>query len=130
MVGEAHRLRRLQVGEARHGGGHMLPRPCHQHPLECAQPLIGAHAGALDPQAEVGGHLVVARTGGVQPAAGLAYQFGEARLDVEMDVLERRREGEAALLDLARDPFQAREDGVAIGRGDDAAGGEHARVRP
>ena len=52
--------------------------------------------GAAQPQPHVGGHLVVARTPGVQPLAGVADQRRQPLLDVEMDVLEVDRPRERA----------------------------------
>ena len=48
------------------------------------------------PQPHVGRDLVVARAAGVQALAGIADQRGQARLDVEVHVLEVERPGERA----------------------------------
>ena len=47
---------------------------------------------------------------------GLADQLGQARLDVEVDVLELGRERELAGLDLAADLLEPAQDRVALGR--------------
>ena len=61
-------------------------------------------------------------------AAGLADQIGQARLDVHVDVLERRLKGESAALDLPEDLIQALEDGIAVLAGDDALAREHGAM--
>ena len=55
------------------------------------------------PEPEIQRDLVVAAARGMQAAAGLADPFGEPRLDVHVDVLERRVEHEAPGLDLLCD---------------------------
>ena len=54
----------------------------------------------LRPQAQVRRHLVVARPPGVELAADGADPAGEQRLEVEVDVLERRVPGDRAGLDV------------------------------
>ena len=103
MMAERHRLRGLQMGEARHRiggvrGGAIGQRAHHVGDLR-RQPVDRiAH-----PEAEIGRHLVVAAARGVQAPAGLADALGQARLDVHVDVFQRRVEREAAGLDLLRD---------------------------
>ena len=55
------------------------------------------------PQPHVGRHLVVARAAGVQPLAGVADALRQARLDVEVHVLELELPLERAGLDLGGD---------------------------
>jgi hypothetical protein len=43
---------------------------------------------AAQPQAHVGGDLVVAAAAGVQALAGVAHQLGQARLDVQVHVFQ------------------------------------------
>ena len=93
-------LRGLQMGEAGH------------HPIGTRLGLgeEGAHQGgeALDrgvalvahPEAEIDGHLIVARARGVQAACGGADQVFQAGFDVHVDVFERGREGEIPGLNL------------------------------
>ena len=57
---------------------------------------------AAQPQPHVGGHLVVADAAGVQALAGVADQLRQARLDVEVHVLQLELPLEAAGLDLVR----------------------------
>jgi hypothetical protein len=81
------------------------------------------------PQAQIGGHLVVARARGMQALAGLSYERGEPTLDVEVHVLGLERPLEAAAVDLAADARKAALDGRKIAPGEDAAGGKHASMR-
>ena len=62
---------------------------------------------SAQPQPDVGRDLVVARAPGVQPLSRLADQIGEALFDVEMNVLQIDRPGEAGGLDLALDLLHA-----------------------
>ena len=102
VVAEGHRLGDLQVGEARHHGVRVSARPARRVSLCSAR---SAATMAIDlaaqPQAQVGGHLVVARAAGVQPLAGVADEIGQPLLDVEVHVLELEFPRELASFDLA-----------------------------
>ena len=78
---------------------------------------------------DVGGHLVVARARGVQPAADRPGELGEPPLDGHVDVLVVGREREAALAQLGLDRVQAGQQRVAVLVRDDPLRGQHARVR-
>ena len=100
MMPERHRLRGLQMGEARHHGGGMLQRPLHQRVLERGQRRVGLVDGVADIEPEIGRHLVVARARGVQPSRGGADQLAQPALDIHVNVLERALEIERSLADL------------------------------
>ncbi len=55
---------------------------------------------ATQPQAHVGGHLVVAAAAGVQALARVAHQLGQARFDVQVHVFQVQLPLERAGLDL------------------------------
>ncbi len=129
-MGEGHRLGHLHVGEARQNGVGVLFGLGVKRPLQFLKPAFCALDGAAHPQAEVGHHLVVARARGVQPSGGGADQFGQPRLDVEMDVLQLALEDEFARRDLLFDRVQTGQDLLAVILGDDAFGGQHAAMRP
>jgi hypothetical protein len=79
----------------------------------CCRRVISASDGIdliAQVQAHIGGDLVVARAAGVQFLAGDADALGQARLDVHVHVLELDAPLEAALLDLAADLAEARDD--------------------
>ena len=74
------------------------------------QGLLQVHQQAGDqvdlvaqPQAHVGGDLVVAAAAGVQALAGIAHQLREARLDVQVHVLQIQLPVEPAGFDVLRD---------------------------
>ena len=76
MVRKAHRLRHLHMGVAGQDGvdvtfGHVDERGLHLH-QRCVQRVDLA----AQPQAHVGGHLVIAAAPGVQALAGVAHQLG------------------------------------------------------
>ena len=74
-----------------------LRRQCCLQGVQCRIQVVERVA---DIKAEIGGHLIVARAAGMQAAGGGADQLGKPRLDIHVDVLERRGKGEAACLDL------------------------------
>ena len=100
MMPERHRLRGLQMREAWHHRAGMFQRPLHQRALERGQRRIGLVDGVADIQPEIGSHLIVARTRGVQPARGRPDQLAEPALDIHVNVLERALELERSLADL------------------------------
>ena len=102
-MAEGHRLRALQVGEARHDAVGMLERARGQRLLQFADLADKLIHRVADPEPEIHRDLVVARARGVQPPGNGTDVGGEPRLDVHVDVLERALEGEAAALDFATD---------------------------
>ncbi len=115
MVAEGDGLRGLQVGEAGHRVGGVFGGAGGEG-AHARRPGVEAVDGVAHPQAEIGGDLVVAAARGVQAPAGLADAFGQARLDVHVDVFERLVEGEAARFDLGGDAGEAGFDGGLVGR--------------
>ena len=81
-----------------------------------------------DEHRDVGRHLVVARAGGVELAARVADQLGQAALDRHVDVLVVLVDLEAVLVELGADFVQPPLDLLEILGADDLAAGEHARV--
>jgi hypothetical protein len=107
VVAEGHRLGRLQVGEAGHDGIGVGFRLVQQGDAGGADQRLQAVDGVAQPQAHVGGHLVVAGTAGVQALSGVADFPGQGPLDVEVDVLVVQVPGEAAGLEVGQDFPQA-----------------------
>ena len=130
MVAERHWLGGLQMGEARHQVACVLFRPVQQGALQSLQLGHGAVAGVAHPQAEVRRHLIVAAARRVQAPRRLANQFRQARLDVHVNVFIGVAEGEGAVPDLALDDVQTAQDGLGVGRLDDALLGQHATMGP
>ena len=128
MVAEGHRLGALEMGETGHDGAGMAFRGVDQGGLEFLDLGVESIERVAHPELEVGHHLVVARARGVELATGLADQIGQARLDVHVDVLERRLKGESAALDLPEDLIQALEDGIAVLAGDDPLARQHGAM--
>ncbi len=124
-MAEGHRLRRLEMREARHDGGGVLFRADEEGLDQALQRRGDAKTLVLDPEPEIDRHLVVARAGRVQPAGRRADQFGKTRFDIHVDVFQARREFELAVFDLFQNRVQAVSDLFLIGRGDNALCGEH-----
>jgi serine protease Do len=118
----------VQEGEA--GQDHLDIARC-----DVKQGLLQVHQQTTDqvdltaqPQAHIGGHLVVAAAAGVQALAGIAHQLGQARLDVQVNVFQVQLPVEGAGLDLGADLGHATLDGGQVIRPDDALGGQHVGV--
>ena len=97
---EGDRLRRLQMGEARHHRRGMRQRLLRQRLLITGERRVDRVDGGADPEPEIGCHLVVARTCGVKPAGRRPDQLGQPALDIHVDVFELALEHELAALDL------------------------------
>ena len=80
------------------------------------------------PQADVGGDLVVAAAPGVQFFTGDADAVGQACFDVHVHVFEVDAPVELAGLDFALNGLQAIDDAVALGIGQHADLGQHGGV--
>ncbi len=125
MVAEGHGLGDLQVGESRHHGVRMALGLCDEFTLQRAQCGDDAIDLAAQPQAQVGGHLVVARAASVQPLAGVADEIGQPLLDVEVHILELEFPRELASFDIRPDLRQATLDRCEIILGDDLRARQH-----
>ena len=128
MVAERHRLRRLQMGHAGDRVGRVLVGAVGQRPHQVAQLRQRAVDGVAHPEPEIGGDLVVAAARGVQPAAGVADARDQARLDVHMDVLQRRIEVEPPLFDVGADRRQSVANAALVIGGEDAHLRQHGGV--
>ena len=100
VMAEGHRLRRLQVGKARHHGRGVRQRLLRECLLIAHERIVERADGGPDPETEIGRHLVVARARGMQPPGRRPDQLGKPAFHVHMDVLQRAAEGEGAGLDF------------------------------
>ena len=78
MMAERDRLRRLQMGEARHHRGGMRKRLLGERALIIGERLVDAVDGVAHPELEIGRDLIVARTRGMQPPGRRPDQFRQA----------------------------------------------------
>jgi hypothetical protein len=129
VVAEAHGLGDLQVGEARHHDVHVLLRQPEQRLLQHGEQVRDQVDLAAQPQAHVGGDLVIPAAAGVQPLAGVPHHLREARFDVQVHVLEIELPLEGAGLDLGQDLRHAAADVRQVAGGDHALALEHRGVR-
>jgi len=129
VVAKAHRLGHLQVGEARQDHVHVFLGYVQQRLLQVYQQFADQVDLAAQPQAHVGGDLVVAAAAGVQAFAGVAHQLGQSGLDVEVHVFQVQLPFEAAGFDLVGDLRHAALDGGVVVGTDDALGSQHLGVR-
>ena len=128
VMPEGHRLGRLQVGEARHDGVGFALGLLQQALLQAGDFAQDQVDFVTQPQANVGGDLVVAAAPGVQFLAGHADAIGQARLDVHVHVFEVHAPVELAGLDFLLDGAQAVDDGVALRVSEHADLGQHGGV--
>ena len=109
----------LQMGIAGHDGGQMGLGLFHQHLFQTDHILNNLGDLLLHVQPEVGGHLVVAGPGGVQPLARLADA---------LDVLVVQGELHPAALNVRQDGRQALHDFLRLVLFNDARIPQHGRV--
>ena len=128
MMAEGDRLRRLQMGEARHDHTGALERAGRERPLQLSDLDEDRVDRVAHPEAEIDGDLIVARARGVQPSGRRPDDFGEAAFDVHMDVFERALERKRPRLDFAFDLRESLGDRLGVGGFDNALGGEHGDV--
>ena len=125
MVAERDRLGDLQVGEARHDGVGVLERNGGERVAQLVQQFDFEVDLVPHPEADVGGDLIVARAAGVQALAGIADQFGQAALDVQVHVFEIKQPFEAAGLDFSQNTCHAATNGFKVGIADQFDGVQH-----
>lgn len=114
VVAEGDGLRGLQVREAGHDGSGIGFRSFKQGFAKAHQFCVETIDCPAQPEADIGGDLVVSGAAGVQLLAGIPNKLREPRLDVHVDVFARDRPGKFVAFDFARDHFQAAEDRVAL----------------
>ena len=125
MMAEGDGLGHLQMGEARHDGRCMFFGLHRQCQLQVAQLAVEMVADIADIEAEIGRHLVVARTRGVETPGCGADQVLEPLLDIHMDVFQRARKSEGAAVDFGLNLLEAALYVSRVGLRDDALFGEH-----
>ena len=76
------------MGEAGHDAGGVFPRAGDKRNLQRPQRGVGAVTGIAHPQAEVGGHLIVAAARGVEPPRGRTDQFRQPAFGGHVDVFQ------------------------------------------
>ncbi len=103
MVAEGHRLGDLEMGEAGHHRIGFGFGTVEQRLLQVAHHRVDPVDRSAHPQPQIGRDLVVARARGVQASRGRPDQFGEPRLDIDVNVLIRIAEGKAAVFDFCPD---------------------------
>ena len=128
LMGGKDRLRPAEMGVAGDNQVGLALGKAEEGALERGEAGIDPVDRPAAIEAQIGGHLIVAAAGRVEPAAGVAQPRRQGRLDMEVDVLLRDRVGEGAGVDLRPDLFEPRPDRLCLRRRDDPAGREHRRV--
>ena len=117
---EKNRLSALQVRVARHRRVEHLGGAVDQRRLDLGEAPADAYDRVLQVQALVDRDLVVARAAGVELARDGADLLLEPALDVRVDVLELRAEGEGPRLQLLPHLSEPAHDLGALGRRQEA----------
>ncbi|MDF9904080.1 UNVERIFIED_ORG: hypothetical protein OKW15_002036 [Pseudomonas reinekei] len=128
VVPEGHWLGSLQVGEARHDAGGFALGLLQQAFLQASDFGQDQVDFVTQPQADIGGDLIVTAAAGMQFFTGHADAVGQPRLDVHVDVFKVDAPVELAGLDFTLDGLQAIDDAVALGIGQHADLGQHGGV--
>ena len=127
-MAEGHRLRDLQVGEARHHGRGVRFGEIDQRAAQAHEELRDLVDLGAEPEPDVGRDLIVPRARGVQPFTGVAHESGEPPLDVEVHVLRLDRPLEAPGADLVANRGEPPLDLGQVASAEDAAAAEHPSV--
>ncbi len=115
----------LQVGEAGQDHLDVLLSHIDQRHLQLFEQVADQINLAAQPQAHVGGDLVIAAAACVQALARIAHQLGQAGFDVQVHVFQVELPFKGTGLDLGRYLRHAALDGGVVGGRDDALRGEH-----
>ena len=87
-MAKAHRLGHLQMGKTGQDHVHVLLCHIHQRPLQVVQQGADQVNLATQPQAYIGGYLVVSAAARVQSLACIAHQGRQGGFDVEVHILQ------------------------------------------
>ena len=128
MVGQSHRLGSLQMGVAGKHGVQVLASAGDEDALQREESTLDRVAHVSKVEGQVGGHLVVATAPGVEPPCHASHSLLEPRLDVHVNVFQRRIEAEFSRLDLRRQRLQALDQGLDICLRQQPDAPEHPRV--
>ena len=120
MMAEGDRLRRLQMGEARHDNCRAFERAGGERPLQPSDLDEDRVDRVAHPEAEIDRDLVVARARGVEAPGRRADDLGEAAFHVHMDVFERALKRKRPRLDFAFHLRKTVQDRLGVGGFDDA----------
>ncbi len=107
VVSCQHRLRALQMRVSGENRTQIAGTETDKSPLQGQEFFIDLVDSPAAPKPQVGRNLVIARTGGMEFAAGVADALNQCPLDVHVDVFELRRVGKLACFDIGFDRQQA-----------------------
>ena len=120
VVSDADGLGDLQMGETGHDGFGVLFRQIDQGRLKAPNQVLNDGNLVAQPQADVGGDLVVAAASGVQAFAGVADFVGQAAFNVHVDVFQIQRPFAFAGFDFCQNLGHTLSDGIQVGCGQHA----------
>ena len=110
MVGKQHRLRRLDVGRARQDRFPVAIGQPDQRPFHLEDGFVEPVDRAPQPQAQVRRDLIVARAPGVEPPGERPDACLQCRLEVHVDVFQRRIPADRTGLDVGPQRVKARDE--------------------
>jgi hypothetical protein len=126
VVAEQDGLGRLGVGRAGQDGGALPLGQADEGSLEAEQARIETVDRTAGPEAKIRRDLVVPRAAGVELAGDRADPLGERSLEVQVDVLEPGIPAQLARLHVAPEIGEPRDEGVDLGRAQDAGAAQAA----
>jgi integrase len=130
VVSQGDGLGHLQVGKTGHDAVGLLQGVFCQAFLQADQFFQYPVNPAAQPQADIRGHLVVARAAGVQFFAGRADACCQGGLDVHMHIFEANGPGKVAGLNVCLNAVQAGEDTVPLTVAQHTLTAQHAGMGP
>ncbi len=124
-----HRLGGLQMGKTRHDGVSFALGQVQQTFLQARQLFGNSVDFIAQIQANIGGHLIIARASGVQLFTRDADAASQFRLDVHVHVFKAHRPGKVARDYLGANGFKAINNLLAFCVGQHADFRQHGGVR-
>ena len=128
-MSEQHGLRALQVRVARQDRVAGCIGARHEDLLQRVGAARDLPTFAAEPEAEIGGNLVVAAASGVELGASRSRELGHPSFHCGVDVLIRRGELEAAVTQLPIHRIESAEDRCDLRVAQQPDASEHAHVR-
>ena len=129
MMAESDRLRRLQMGKARHDGFGMGLGLVQQNAHQAMNLRAHMVERVAHIKPEIGGHLVIARARRMQPPRRRADKLAQPRLNIHMNIFQRPRKGECAVFNLCFDLAQPIGNRLTVCGGNNPLFDKHLRMR-
>ena len=128
MVAESNRLCDLQMGKTGHHRIRFFLRQIDNATAQTRKFRKQRINPAPHIKADIGGHLIIARTPGMQTLARITDQIGQTLFDIHMHILKRDRPRKTALPDFRKHFAKPLFNQSIIGFAQHPRTGQHLRV--